>query len=180
MFFLTVSLFKKPKETDESLTIFFVSVLSSTLPIMVAYASEFLPFSVRNVTYAGQLYTVTVIDYSFVTLGKILYVLIMPFYLVAVFSLGKRLTVLPEAMSLQTNALYRFSRHPIYFAYIYWYIVQNFIFQSWAVLILSMFQILLVIIRARYEEKILERNFPEYGEYRKRVWWIGKNIFRCS
>jgi len=180
MFFLTISLFKKPKEIDQSLTIFFVSVLSSSLPITVAYASEYLPFSVRAVAYAGQLYTVTVIDHSFVTVGKILYVLIMPFYLVAVFNLGKRLTVLPEAIALQTKGLYRVSRHPIYFSYIYWYTVQNLIFQSWAVLILSMIQIVLVVIRARFEEKILEKNFPEYGEYRKKVWWIGKNIFRRS
>jgi len=142
--------------------------------------SKFLPFFSNTVGYAGQSYTVTLIDETLVSIGKILYLVILPFYLTAVLSLGKRLTVLPEAISLQTGALYRFSRHPIYFSYVYWFVIQNVIFQSWAVVIVSIVQIILVIIRARYEEKILDRNFPEYREYRKRVWWIGRSILKCS
>ena len=29
----------------------------------------------------------------------------------------------------------------------------------------------------RYEEKVLVKNFPEYADYKKKVWWFGKNPF---
>jgi protein-S-isoprenylcysteine O-methyltransferase Ste14 len=33
------------------------------------------------------------------------------------------------------------------------------------------------IIRARHEEKVLVKNFPEYADYKKKVSWFGKNPF---
>jgi protein-S-isoprenylcysteine O-methyltransferase Ste14 len=39
---------------------------------------------------------------------------------------------------------------------------------------ISIIQIALLVLRAKYEEKILEKNFPEYKEYRATVGWIGR------
>jgi len=41
---------------------------------------------------------------------------------------------------------------------------------------ISMWQ-LLQIIRARQEEKVLVKNFPEYADHKKKVCWFWKNLF---
>ncbi len=104
----------------------------------------------------------------------------IPFYVAAVINLGKNLSVLPEAGTLQTGGVYRFSRHPLYSTYIYWYLIQITILQSWVIVGLSMIQITLQIIRARSEERILEKNFPEYAGYKREVWWVGKNLLKAA
>lgn len=163
IYFLTITLFKKPSDSDERFSSFIIGVISSNLPFVVAVI--------------GLKYSLGQVNYSLISLGITLQMLAYPFYIYSVLSLGKRLTILPEANGLQVNGAYAFSRHPLYAVYIYWYIVQNLYFQTWTAIILSAIQICLVIIRAKREEKILEKNFPEYLDYKKRVLWFGVNPF---
>jgi len=41
----------------------------------------------------------------------------------------------------------------------------------------SILQTYVQIIRVRHEEKVLVKNFPEYADNKKKVWWFGKNPF---
>lgn len=103
--------------------------------------------------------------------------LTMPIYLISLIELGSSLSVLPEANRLKTTGIYSFSRHPLYSCYIFWYVMQNLICQSWIILFVSIIQISIQIIRAKQEERILAKNFPEYGEYKAKVLWFGRNPF---
>jgi protein-S-isoprenylcysteine O-methyltransferase Ste14 len=104
----------------------------------------------------------------------------IPLYIAAVISLGSRISVLPVASALETGGLYSFSRHPLYCIYIYWYIMQVFMLQSWSIVLISAIQISFQIYRAKAEEKILEKNFPEYSLYRQQVWWVGRPAYRTK
>ncbi len=159
-FYLVLSLSKRPKEIDERADIFVVGVLASVSPVLVSITARSLSIAPRNAAAAE--------------LGQFLDLIIMPAFLLGVLALGKRLTVLPEAHSLQTRGIYGISRHPLYACYIYTFIVQNLIFQSGLIVLLSIGQISLIWVRAKREEEILLRNFADYGDYMQKVTWAGR------
>jgi len=160
MFFLLLSLLKKPKDVNESLPMFLIAVLSTNFFFFIILFGRLFPMGPQN--------------QMLINIDKYMHLLALPFYIWGVITLGRRLTVLPEANSLQTHGAYHFSRHPLYACYIYWFVLQNLTYQTWSCLILSVVQISLIVIRAKYEEKILEKNFPEYIAYKRTVWWIGR------
>jgi len=161
---LFLSLRTKPKEINDSNVMFFVCLAAANMPIFM---------QLSGVTIVGPHINATVKQ-----VGSVMSVAAIPFYLAAVVNLGRNLSVLPEASTLQTGGVYRFSRHPLYSTYIYWYLLQIALLQSWTIVGLSMIQIALQVIRAKSEEKILEKNFPEYADYKRQVWWIGKNLVK--
>lgn len=157
---LVLSTFNKPKEVNDSSKMFLVSVLGGNLSIIVG---------LLGVNVMG-----TNINHDISIKASILSVSMIPFYIMAVMTLGRSLTVLPEANKLKTNGVYKVSRHPLYFSYILWYILQVFICQSWVIAFTTAGQIALQLTRAKNEEAILERNFPEYKEYKAKVGWFFK------
>jgi protein-S-isoprenylcysteine O-methyltransferase Ste14 len=162
---LTLATLRTPRDVDQGGRAFLYGVLGTVSPVAIAWFGPWLPF--------GQ------IERGLADAGRYLNVLIIPFYLAAMWTLGRNLTVLPEASTLRTGGMYSISRHPLYATYLYWYAVQNLIFQSWGALALSAAQIVLTVGRARLEERILARNFAEYEAYTQRVLWFGRsNWFR--
>lgn len=157
---LVLSTFNRPKEVNDSSKMFLVSVLGGNLSIIVG---------LLGVSIMG-----TNINQDISIKASILSVAMIPFYFMAVMTLGRSLTVLPEANKLKTNGVYKVSRHPLYFSYILWYILQVFICQSWVIVLTTAGQIALQLIRAKNEEAILENNFPEYKEYKSKVGWFFK------
>lgn len=157
---LILSAFNKPKEVDDSNKMFLVSVLGTNFSIFIGLLGV-------NIMGAS-------INQNISTIASILSLAIIPFYLTAAITLGRNLTVLPEANKLQTGGVYKISRHPLYFTYIVWFILQVFICQSWVIVLTSTVQIMIQLIRAKNEEAILEKNFPEYKEYKSRVGWFFK------
>jgi protein-S-isoprenylcysteine O-methyltransferase Ste14 len=150
-----------PKQSDESPITFAAAVLSSNFSVFIAACSSWFPFYGRGLSQGVA------------TVGMLLNLLSMPFYVWAVTSLGRSFAILPEANKLRTNGVYGISRHPIYMTYIIWCITQNMIYQSWAVLLLSPIQILLFVYRAKQEEKVLMSAFSDYVAYKQAVSWLG-------
>jgi protein-S-isoprenylcysteine O-methyltransferase Ste14 len=158
-YYLIHSLFQKAKDIDDSNLTALIAVLATNLSIFWGIFG--------NIQSANT-------NLNLLRLGTALSLAVIPFYLVALITLGYNLTILPEANSLNTKGVYSISRHPLYLCYIIWYVLQNFICQTWIMIILSTIQIVLQVLRAKYEEKLLEKNFPEYKDYKATVWWIGK------
>ena len=158
-YFLIHSFFQKAKDIDDSNLTTLVSLFGTNLSLFVG-----LFFNLQTTTP----------NLNLLFVGAILSLIILPFYLAGLITLGYNLTILPEANSLNTKGIYSISRHPLYLCYIIWFILQNLMCQTWIMVFISIIQIVLLILRAKYEETILEKNFPEYKQYRESVWWIGR------
>jgi protein-S-isoprenylcysteine O-methyltransferase Ste14 len=155
---LSISLFNKPQDVKDNWITMLVSILGSNLSIFVGCAGI-------NLMGTNLIEIISVI-------AGLLSLAIVPFYFTSVLTLGKNLTVLPEANNLKITGVYRISRHPLYLSYISWYILQIFVAQSLIVFFTSIIQIGLQLIRAKIEEGILTKNFPEYQNYKGTVGWF--------
>ena len=85
------------------------------------------------------------------SIAAVLSVSVAPVYIYAILSLGRNLTVLPEANELRMTRIYDYARHPLYSLYIYWYVMQVFLFLSALIMAISILQTSFQIIRARHE-----------------------------
>lgn len=157
--FLIRSMLKKPKEMNDSNWMVIASFLGTNLTILTGNFIELRTDSPNT---------------ALVVAGIIINIMVVPFYIASLINLGRSLTILPEANTLKTNGIYSISRHPLYTAYIIWYFTNILMYQSAAIIITSILQTVFQIIRALNEEKILEKNFTEYADYKKKVWWIGR------
>jgi len=161
MSLLLLNLKYSPLRSDESLIVFCVALVSTNFSVFISLFGGFLPLYRQAPLISLQI------------AGSLIYILSTPFYLWATFSLGRSLTILPEAHALRVTGIYRISRHPVYLIHIIWCVAQNLIFQTWAVFLLSLPQVALYWFRARREERVMSETFPEYLEYKKRVMWVG-------
>ncbi len=86
----------------------------------------------------------------------------------------------PEARSLVTSGPYGIARHPIYTIYILINlgILLRHLTLPFAAVLTAWLALLLV--RMRYEERVLSRAFPEYSEYRRRVGAFGPRLVASS
>lgn len=92
--------------------------------------------------------------------------------LLAAWQLGHNLTALPkprpEGYLVQTG-LYRLVRHPIYFGILLWAIGSSLAHLNLWTVGLSALLFGLLNGKAALEERFLERLYPEYPEYKRRV-----------
>ena len=161
---LTLSMRNRPKEVLDSGWIFTLCLIAANLPVVVNLSGI-------DLSAGGEINT------QARSIAAVMSVSVAPVYIYAILSLGRNLTVLPEANELRMTRIYDYARHPLYSIYIYWYVMQVFLFQSALILAISILQTSFQIIRARHEEKVLVKNFPEYADYKKKVLWFGKNPF---
>lgn len=158
------SLFHKAKDIDDSNFITIIILIGINLPVFLGlFVNLYAPNPNSSLSYWGA-----VLSFA-----------IYPFYFGGLITLGYNLTVLSEANSLNTKGIYSISRHPLYLCYIVWSVLQNFVYQTWIVVFVSIIQIAALVLRAKYEEKILEKNFPEYKEYSETVGWIGRRASKA-
>jgi protein-S-isoprenylcysteine O-methyltransferase Ste14 len=83
--------------------------------------------------------------------------------------LGTNFSILPEARKLVTGGPYALVRHPLYSVEIITILGTAIQFQapwSWAI---AAVVVVLLWIRSHFEEQVLARAYPEYGEYRART-----------
>jgi protein-S-isoprenylcysteine O-methyltransferase Ste14 len=87
-------------------------------------------------------------------------------------NLRRSFSITVEARQLVTTGAYRFVRHPVYLGEICAALAVT--LWRFSVINLALFCLFtaLQMVRARMEETKLELNFPEYGQYRERAWWV--------
>lgn len=91
------------------------------------------------------------------------------FCMIALMSLGRSLSIMPEARKLVTEGLYRYIRHPLYLAEeaaVMGFFLQ---YRSFTAGVIFFMHFLFQLSRMHYEEKILTEAFPEYVDYCRRT-----------
>lgn len=111
--------------------------------------------------------------------GMVLIASSYPLVVYTLLVLGGSFSVLPEAKKLVTVGPYRWSRHPLYVLYVFWYLLLVGVGQSLTVLVLAAASTALQLYRAGCEERVLAAAFgEEYEEYRKTTGWLGRRTAR--
>ncbi len=104
-------------------------------------------------------------------LGVLLSIVATIAWIISRIQLGKNFEVLPVAKSLKTHGIYSKIKHPIYvfstIAYLGIFIATKDFFIG----VMFIFIVFIQIWRARRENKILKKNFSDYDEYSKEVWF---------
>jgi protein-S-isoprenylcysteine O-methyltransferase Ste14 len=83
--------------------------------------------------------------------------------------LGRSFSIMPEARKLVTGGPYSVVRHPLYTVEIVTIIGTAMQFQAPWSWVIALAVVALLWIRSHYEEQVLARAYPEYGEYRART-----------
>lgn len=122
----------------------FSVIFAALLPGVPARTSLLLPAAL--VSIAGLAYTVWALSY-----------------------LRRSFSILPEARRLVTGGPYGLSRHPLYLGEAVAAIGILVPTIGWPGLALLAFFLLSQYLRIRAEERVLERQFPDYANYRARV-----------
>ena len=87
--------------------------------------------------------------------------------ILAVLDLGRSISIMPEARALVTGGLYAKIRHPLYFAEEIAALGFCLQFRNWMVLPVIIIHFYFQIRRMDWEEDVLLRAFPEYGDYKR-------------
>lgn len=154
IYFLSKSLKNIPKSIDTRISSIMISSLVSIHPIFFIL----LPVNVSRVTFLCM--TGVMID------------LIGGFTVFwALLSLRANLTILPEINAIVRTGPYRYVRHPLYFSYIFLAISEFLIYQTPSVLVLTVLQVILILVRASREEALL-LEVPEYRDYCNQTFWF--------
>ncbi len=83
----------------------------------------------------------------------------------ALLSLGRSLSILPEARQLVTDGPYRRIRHPLYLAEEVAMIGVFLQYRSWLAALLLIVHAVVQLMRIHWEEQVLTQAFPEYRAY---------------
>lgn len=155
------SLGNRPLASDDSWKAFLVSLLGADIFVMLAalgapMVASPLPFpSLRGY-------------------GVVLLVAFWALFLPTSLSLGRMLTVTPEATRLVTRGAYSVSRHPLYVLYGMLGVAFVLMGQTWLCVLALAVQAAMLAWRSRMEESVMDAAFPgEYAAYACRVGLLG-------
>ncbi len=147
----------RQNEDKNSISIIWVTIIVAVTLAFLISKTVYLPiYTNPSVQYVGVIVIV---------IGIIL-------RLFAVFTLGPFFTVdvtIRQDHKLKKDGLYKYLRHPSYFASLVSFAGLGWTFNNWLSLLLIIVAILIVFInRIKIEEKLLIQHFgPEYIEYKK-------------
>jgi protein-S-isoprenylcysteine O-methyltransferase Ste14 len=74
-------------------------------------------------------------------------------------------SIVPQARELVTTGPYRLARHPIYACYIIQGIGYCLVYANLSIMVLQFAWLGLILVRTRFEERLLQATFPQYAEY---------------
>jgi len=89
--------------------------------------------------------------------------------IVAVLSLGRSLSIMPEARKLVMTGPYRFVRHPLYAAEEIAILGAWLQFMSWPATAILVGHFIIQLWRLSFEETVLRDSFPEYDAYARQT-----------
>jgi protein-S-isoprenylcysteine O-methyltransferase Ste14 len=158
---LVASLTSKPIRVDERWGMLLIAFASSNAGVVLHFVGIDLvnPNRQMAMSIAAQVMSLSLV----------------PFYVLAVLTLGRQMSVAPEARRVITRGPYSVSRHPLYVTYVTQHLLGIGVAQSIAASAISVAAAALFLVRAVAEEALLLQVFPvDYAEYCRRVGWIGR------
>ena len=154
---------ERPQARYKSVVPNLVSILAALAPYLFVLAPSGTLLSI-NIYFAYSL----IVGGTFVMLASL-------------FFLRRAFSVTPQARSLVTTGPYSIVRHPIYCSNILSLLGLALLIDSMQSVTLFVVCSFLQMWRARYEEKLLDANFPEYAVYRNRVGrFLPRLRFSCA
>jgi len=139
-----------------------VGKAKGVLPRLFAFVGTFLGVGILQLPVAPLGLGMQVVAALLIGLGSLGSFLVL-------WRLGKSFSIMPEARKLVTAGPYAWARHPLYAVEIITIIGTAIQFQAPLSWLIALAVVGMLWIRTRYEEQVLEENFPEYGEYRART-----------
>ncbi len=95
----------------------------------------------------------------------------------AAWSLRHSFSIEPQAREVVEEGPYALARHPIYLSYILQCAGIVLLRLTFAFIVAYCLWFVIMFVRARLEEQVLEETFPNYEAYRRRVWMFGPPNF---
>ena len=160
IYFLTRSLLQQPKKIDTRLS-------SLLIGLGTTFRFSALVMFLSTPRAGGELMK------EIRQIGVFLSVVPYPLVIWSLLCLKDCLTVVPEAHAVVAHGPYKYSRHPLYVCYMLWAVANVLMFPTLPMLIASVSQIGLLLLRLRREEALLLHTFPEYKYYYERTGLIG-------
>jgi protein-S-isoprenylcysteine O-methyltransferase Ste14 len=132
------------------------------LPRLVALVGTTLTFAMLLLDRAPGSIAVNLISAGLILIGNYMSI-------VAVMSLGRSLSIMPEARRLVMSGPYRFVRHPLYAAEEIAIIGVWLQFMSWPATAILVGHFVIQLWRLGFEETVLRESFPEYEAYARQT-----------
>jgi protein-S-isoprenylcysteine O-methyltransferase Ste14 len=135
-----------------------IAKLEGVWPRILAVVSTNLNIGVLMLPKVQMTLTTAIASSLLSALGTVASVLVLIW-------LGRSFSILPQARKLVTSGPYKWIRHPLYLSEqiaVFGIMLQ--FMQPWALLVVAS-SLALQLWRMGYEERILKRTFPAYGNY---------------
>lgn len=97
--------------------------------------------------------------------------------ILSLITLGRSISIMPEARKLVVEGIYGRIRHPLYFAEEVSLLGAFLQFRSWPAAALLTVHLLFQLGRIHWEERILGAAFPEYEDYRRTTYRLIPGIY---
>ena len=148
------------------------------MPRLVAYANSFVIMAFIWVASTGPRDWIGRTEHAGLrSLGTALWLAGAVLSLWPLWYLRRSFSIEPEARTLVTSGPYQYARHPIYAVYLLinlGILLRHLTLPFAAVVAIW---VALLLVRIRYEEKVLAEAFPAYREYRRRVAAFGPRLW---
>ena len=119
----------------------------------------------RSLTYRQEIEAVKIISVVLMILGIIIVI-------TALVTFKQRVTPNPvplETARLRTNGIYGYIRHPMYSSVILFLIGFTLYERAYYSFFLNIIVVIFLAVKIKFEEKQLEKHFPDYKEYQSKT-----------
>lgn len=132
------------------------------LPRLVALAGATLTLAMVLLDRAPDRIAVDIASAGLILIGNYISI-------VSVISLGRSLSIMPEARRLVMSGPYRFVRHPLYAGEEIAILGVWLQFMSWQATVILVGHFIIQLWRLSFEETVLRESFPEYDAYARQT-----------